>query len=204
MQSLLPAETREPNIPAAAGGGALRTTLYGVLVAMLLAGAWVRFNREIASVAPALAGPAAEVADRMAAPGRMKGLVELGLLPVSATAEAVAEMGLPEGDAAALAQAVRRGRRRLVRLPLFDLSPTLPSGQDAGRSIEISSGGYTRLVRLTRQPVAVMLPIGRVGSVSLRSTGADAIDIGALTLAGPVRLPDLPAGQMMEVGVVAQ
>lgn len=204
MQSLSPREAAEPSIPDAAGSGALRTTVYGVLLVLVLAGAWVRFNHQIAALAPALAAPVAGVANQLADQGRVKGLVEVGLLPLSATAEAVAQMGLPAGDAAALTEAVRRGRQRLVRLPLFDLSPTLPGDDGAGRGIEVSSGGYTRFILLTRQPLTITLPISRIGAVSFRNANAEMIDIGALTLTGPVRLPDLPAGQLMDVGVIAQ
>ena len=34
--------------------------------------------------------------------------------------------------------------------------------------------------------------------------GVGAVAVGALTLDGPVRFPDLPAGQALEVGVIAQ
>lgn len=204
MERPLSREAAEPSVPDAAGAGALRTLIYGMLAVMLLAGGWVRFNRQIASVVPALAAPVADVANQVADAGRVKGLVEIGLLPVSATAEAVAAMGLPASDAAALAQAVRRGRLRLVRLPLFDLSPSLPADAAAGRAIEVSTGGYTRFVRLTRQPLTVTLPIGPVGTVAFRNASGDVIDIGALTLEGPVKLPDLGTGGVMTVGVIAQ
>ncbi len=200
----MPLEAAERSVRGANGRSALRSSAYMLLAVMLLAGGWVRFNREIAAVAPELAGPVADVADQAAASDRVKGLIELDLLPLSATAEAVAAMGLPTGDAAALTQAVRRGRQRLVRLPLFDLSPTLAADQGIGRSVEVSSGGYTRFVHLSSEPVSVTLPISTIGSVSLRNIGADMVGIGALTVVGPIRLPDLPAGQAMQVGVVVQ
>lgn len=198
-------EAAEPELPASAGSAGLRAALSVLLAAMLVAGAWVRFNGSIASVAPWLAGPAAAVADEMAQPGRVKGLVELGMLPTAAGPEAVATMGLPVGEAATLAQAVQRGRLRLVRLPLFDADATEGAAGtvESARSVEVSSGGYTRLVALTRRPAVVLLPIGRVGTVSFHAVGAGA-DVGALTLTGPVQLPTLAAGQSLEVGVVAQ
>lgn len=190
-------QAAEPVLPASAGSAALRTTVSALLVAMLVAGAWVRFNGRIAAIAPGLAGPAAQVADELGASGRVRGLLELGLLPMPAGPDAVAAMGLPAGEAAALAQAVQRGRLRLVQLPLFDAS-------GAGRSVQVSSAGYTRLVPLARQPVVVTLPIGRVGTVSFRNAGPAGLGVGALTLTGPVQLPTLAAGQTLDVGVVAQ
>ena len=203
MESLSPTQAAEPQIPQAAGASGLRITIYALLAVLLLAGGWVRFNRQIAAVSPMLAAPVADVAAQVADSGRVKGLVELGLVPISATGEAVAAMGLPSGDAAVLAEAVRRERLRLVRLPIFDLSPSL-SAEPGGRVVEVSSGGYTRFVRLGRQPLSVTLPMGPVGSVSFRNLSPDAVGIGALTLAGPVRLPDLAAAGTMDVGVIAQ
>lgn len=91
-----------------------------------------------------------------------------------------------------------------MRLPLFDLSPVLAAEDEAGRAVAVSAGGYTRVVRLTREPVAVTLPIGPVGIVSFSNLNADMIGIGALTLAGTARMPELPAGRVMEVEVIAQ
>ena len=217
-------QAAEPDLPAAAGSAALRVTVSALLAVMLVAGAWVRFNGQIAAIAPGLAGPAAQVADELGESGRVTGLLELGLLPGPAGPEAVAAMGLPAAEAASLAQAVQRGRLRLVRLPLFDAGA---AGPGAGRSVQVSSGGYTRLVPLTRQPMVVTLPIARVATVSFRdagpggtgpggmssagmggtgmgSAGMGGASIGALTLSGPVQLPTLAAGQTLDVGVVAQ
>ncbi len=192
-------QAAEPDLPAAAGSTALNATVATLLAVMLVAGVWVRFNGRIAAISPGLAGPAARVADELGQSGRVRGLLELGLLP--AGPEAVAAMGLPTAEAATLAQAVQRGHLRLVRLPLFDAGG---AGSEAGRSVQVSSGGYTRLVPLTRQPVIVTLPIGRVGTVSFRGASPGGITIGALTLSGPVQLPALAAGQTLDVGVVAQ
>ncbi len=202
MERLLPGGRAEPSLPDPAGSAALRGVAYTLLMLILLAGAWIRFNPQIAALAPMLAGPAADVAAQMAAPGRLRGLAEVALVPLADTGEAVAAMRLPAAEAAALTQAVRRGRLRLVRLPLFD------SGADAAdavaRVIEVSAGGYTTTVQLTRLPVAVTLPIGAVGTAAIRNLGGDTVGVGAVTLAGLVRLPDLPAAAGLEIGVVAQ
>ncbi len=206
MDRLTPTPTLEPSIPEAAGSGALRRTAYAGLALLLLAGGWIRFNDRIASLSPALAGPAGAVSQQAADAGGPKGLFELQMMPSAAAVAAVAAMGLPAGDATLLAADLKRDRIRLVQMPLFDAG--LATGADAlaGRAVEVSSGGYTRVVHLTREPVVVTLPIGRVGTVSFRTVGhaADALGIGALTLSGPVRLPDLSAGQQLDVGVVAQ
>ncbi len=192
----------EPALPASAGSAALRVTVSVLLAVMLLAGAWVRFNGRIAAISPGLAGPAAQVADELGESGRVRGLLELGLLPAPSGPDAVAAMGLSTEEAASLTQAIQRGRLRLVRLPLFDAGAVADPGP--GRSVQVSSGGYTRLVPLARQPVVVTLPIARVGTVSFRDAGPGSATVGALTLTGPVQLPALSPGQTLDVGVVAQ
>ncbi len=207
MDRLNPALAPDPEAPLATGSGPLRQTALGVLAVMVVAGGWIRFNDRIASVMPALAAPSTVLTDRAAGDGDMiRGLVELGLLPSTATAAAVASMGLPPQEAAVLAAAVQRGRVRLARLPLFDAGPVDANALDAAgtRSVQVSAGGYTSLVRLTRQPVVVTLPIGPVGSVLFRTAGGGEVAIGALTLDGPVRFPTLQVGQQLDVGVIAQ
>jgi hypothetical protein len=201
MERLLPAEAVEPSIPDSTGATVLRAALYAVLAATLLGGGWVRFNHQIADFAPSLAGAAASVAANLADASRDKALLEVALLPVASTQAAVAEMALSPSDTNALVQDVKRGRVRLVRLPLLDINPADPA---AGQSVEVSSGGYSRLVHLGPQPLAVTLPISSVGSVSFRSTGSTAAGLVALTLTGPVPLPYLQAGQQLDVGIIAQ
>jgi hypothetical protein len=96
---------------------------------------------------------------------------------------------------------LRRGRLRLSRLPLLDDSATLPGG---GHLVQISAGGYTRQVLLTRQPQLVTVPVGAAGTISFSTPETSAVGIVGLSLSGPVRLPDLRAGQMISVGVIAQ
>ena len=205
MDRLSPIIAAEPALPQSSGSSTLRNTAYTLLALAVAAGAWVRFNDRIASVAPTIAAPAAGIAQHQqtAAAGGVRGLMELPLLPQSATATAVAAMGLPKSEQSALAADVRRDRVRLVQLPLFDAGPAATDGT-AGPAVQVSSGGYTRLVRLSRQPVVVTLPIDRVGTVSFQVAGADPVGIGALTVSGPLPLPQLMAGQELDIGVVAQ
>jgi hypothetical protein len=201
MERLLPVEAREPVVPEAAGSGALRSTLYTILAVMLAAGIWLRFNDQIAAVAPSLAAPAALAGGQMSDPAATRGLIQLDLLPASQSKAAVAEMGLPPGDAATLMQALQRGRMRLAHLPLLDDSPAL-SG--TGQVVQVSAGGYTRQVVLTRDPTIVTLPIGPVATVTFRTMEPNGVDAVALTLAGPMRLPTLHANQVLALGVIAQ
>lgn len=207
MDRLSPITSEEPTIAPTGGSGALRSTVYAVLAIMIAAGGWVRFNDTIATLSPTLAAPAASVAQQRqgqaAAAGQPSGLLEIGLLPQDAAAAAVQTMGLPQNDATSMAADIKRDRLRLVRLPLFDAGPATPDGV-LGRAVQVSSGGYSRLIHLTRQPILVTLPIDHVGTVSFKVAGADPVGIGALTLSGPVELPVLSNGQQLDVGVVAQ
>jgi hypothetical protein len=212
MDRLSQTPSPEPIPPDASGGSVLRTTLYGLLALMLAGGAWVRFNDQIATVAPAVAAPvqataqglAQDASDRAAA--GVQSLLELPLLARTAEPAAVAGLGLPTGQATQITAALRRDRLRLVQLPLFDAGASLPDGSDAGRAVLVSSGGFSRIVHLGRQPVVVTLPIDRAGTVAFKvapNTGG-VIGIGALTADGPVTLPDLTHGQELDVGVIAQ
>ena len=201
MPTLPSSEAAEPLATGSQRPSALRSTLYTLLAVALAAGLWVRFNTQIAAIAPALAGPDGLVASQAADPSHIRGLVQLSLLPESQAAAAVSEMGLPQGDAAALTQALQRGRLRLAHLPLLDDSPVLQGG---GHAVQVSSGGYTRLLMLTREPTVVTLPVGPVGTVSFSTPETTGVGIVGLTLSGPVRLPELQAGQVFSVGVIAQ
>lgn len=206
MDRLSPITAEEPAIAPTGGAGAVRSTVYAVLAIMIAAGAWVRFNDTIATLSPGLAAPAAGVAQQrqgQANAGQPSGLLEIGLLPQDAAATAVAAMGLPQQDATSMMADLKRDRLHLVRLPLFDAGPATPDGM-LGRAVQVSSGGYSRLVHLTRQPILVTLPIDHVGTVSFKVAGADPVGIGALTLSGPIELPVLSGGQQLDVGVVAQ
>ena len=199
MERLIPLSAPEPTVR---GSGGLRLTVYGALVLMLAAGAWLRFNPEIAAIVPALQAPAAFSAVPGADP-QMKGLVELALLPVAGTAAAIQTMNLPASEAADLTSAVQRGRLRLARMALVDASMAAP-GAAPGHDVQVSAAGYTTLVRLTHAPTVVTFPVGPVSTVSFRTPDAGVVEIGALGLAGPLLLPPLQAGQQIDAGVVAQ
>jgi hypothetical protein len=201
MERLLPVEAREPIVPEVSGSGALRSTAYTILAVMLGAGLWLRFNNQIAAIVPSLAAPAALAGDQASDPAGTRGLIQLGLLPAGQTKAAVAEMGLPPGDAATLMQALQRGRLRLAHLPLLDDSPAQPG---TGQVVQVSAGGYTRQVVLTRDPTIVTLPIGPVATVTFSTMEPNGVDAVALTLAGPMRLPTLQANQVLALGVIAQ
>ncbi len=211
MDRLSPLQDAEPVIPASGGASAARTTLYGFLALVLAAGGWVRFNDQIATVAPGLAAPAAAMARDAATRAPVHALAELGLLPRAGEPAAVAGLGLPDKEATAMLGALKHDRLRLVQMPLFDAGLSAPDGTDAGRTVLVASGGYTRLVRIGRQPVVVTLPIDRVGTVTFRVPAREAgalpasgLGIGAITATGPMRLPDLGEGEELEIGVIAQ
>ena len=193
---MLPAETAEPIVRGSAGASVLRATAYAVLAVAVGCGAWLRFNTQIAAVVPGLAKAGTVAAGE---PARVRALLELGLVPASEAEAAVAGMGLSGAEAGLMRAALRDRRLRLVRMPLVDETPG-----EAGHDVVVSTAGYARMVRLTRTPVAVPLPVGAGGEVAFSTPDADAVGIGALGLSGPIRLPDVSPGDVLSVGVVAQ
>ncbi len=197
---MLPVAQAEPIVRGGAGGVAARGVVYAALVAAVLAGGWLRFNTQIAGVVPALGRAGAAAADQP------RGLMELGLVPDGEADALVAGMGLSAGDAALLRAGLRDRQVRLLRLPLVDETPPADGvgALAAGHDIRVSTAGYTRVIRLTRTPVALALPITAGGEVSFSTPDTGGVAIGALGLSGPVRLPDMAPGDVFSVGVVAQ
>ncbi len=196
MERMLPAQTAEPMVRGGAGASAFRAMAYAVLGVAVGCGAWLRFNPQIASVVPGLADSRTVAA---AEPARVQALMELGLVPAGEAEALVAGMGLSGAEAALMRAALRDRRLRLVRMPLVDETPG-----EGGHDVTLSTAGYTRMVRLTRTPMAVPLPVGPGGEVAFSTPNVEAVSIGALGLSGPVRLPDVARGDVLNVGVVAQ
>ena len=196
MDRMLPADTAEPIVRGGAGASVFRGTVYAMLGLAVACGAWVRFNAQVSAAIPGLVGAGGATG---AAQGGVRPLLGLGLVPAGEAEGLVAGMGLSGVEAGLLRTALREQRLRLVRMPLVD--ETVAS---AGHDVVLSTAGYTRVVRLTRDPVAVALPVAAGGEVAFSTPDADAVGIGALGLSGPVRLPDLARGDVLSVGVVAQ
>ena len=186
----------EPVLPQSSEGSALRGVCYAGLIVLLAAGGWMRFSDRIGGVFPPLASPGA------AAPADpIRGLIELGLVPAGHEQAQVQAMQLPAADAGALQQAVSRRRIRLVQMPIFE------NDGAAGGVVQVVSGGLSRTVALSATPTVLTLPITHAGTVSFRvlhAGSSGAVGIGAVTLDGAIALPPLPAGDVLELGVLAQ
>ena len=198
MQRPLPT-VAEPVLEQSAAPSALRGFCYVGLVLLLAAGGWIRFSDQIMSLVPGTNTQAPGGA--IGAPAALRGLVELAMVPSGAESAAIQAMHLPAGDAAALQQAVSRREVRLVRMPVFE------NDGATGRLVQVSTAGFSRTVALSPTPTVLTLPIAHAGTVSFQALGTApgfSVAIGALTLSGPVALPPLPMGQVLEVGVLAQ
>ncbi|WP_428392352.1 hypothetical protein [Lichenicoccus sp.] len=198
MQRPLPT-VAEPVLEQSGTPSALRGFCYAGLVLLLAAGGWMRFSDGIMSLVPGTNTQAAGLP--IGAPTALRGLVELAMVPSGEASAAIQAMKLPAGDAAALQQAVSRREVRLVRMPIYE------NDGAAGRIVQVSTAGFSRTVALSPTPTVLTLPIAHAGTVSFRALGTAAeasVAIGALTLSGPVALPPLPIGQVLEVGVLAQ
>lgn len=174
----------------------MRGFCYALLILLVAAGGWARFSDRIKGWVPALEAP-----DATQAGPPVQGLLELGIAQPASGEAALEALRLPSDQAASLRQAVSRRRLRLVQLPLFERDG------GAGGIVEVSAGGLTQQVRLSPRPIPVSLAIAAVGNVSLRVLGEPAsgsVSMGAITLNGPVALPPLAGGHVLELGVVAQ
>ncbi len=195
MHKALP-QTAQPGLEPTPEASPLRGMAYALLILLVATGGWVRFSDRIAGWVPALGAPGP------AATGTpVQGLLELGAAAPASAEAARQALHLPPNQAAALQEAVSRRRLRLVQLPLFERDG------GAGEVVEVSAGGLTQRVQLSERPTPVELAIADVGNVSLRVLGAPAsgsVSMGALTLNGPLALPPLAAGHVLELGVVAQ
>jgi len=196
----------ESSLPQAGQTSGLRKFSYAVLVVLVATGAWVRFSDNIARWAPGLTPPG-HVATQS---DRVRALLELRLVPAAATAEAVQAMNLPAGDQSALQAEIARKRVRLVQLPVFE------GDGGTGAALQVNANGLMQVVHLAAKPVVLTIPMAQTGNVSFRlisTPGTDvtatgvppgSVGIGAITLTGPLALPVLAPGQVLEVGVVAQ
>ncbi len=129
----------------AAGSGSMQRLAYGVLAVLLLSGAWVRFNDSLAELSPSLASPVAQgIAERAALAAQPVSLAELALLAPGTEAAAIAGMGLPRDQAAAMAADLRRGRIRLVQVPLFDAGRRRRRTAAWSRSAPAAMAGWSR------------------------------------------------------------
>ncbi len=187
----------EPVLPQSGERSLGRGLAYGGFIALLAVCGWMRFSNQIADFAPNLAAPNAPAAQTAS----IRGLLELKLMPLSQESVAIQAMALPSGDAAALSGAANRRRVRLVQMPVYENDGAI------GSMVEVASGGFTRTVLLSSTPTVLTLPIDHMGVVSFRLLGPSppgGLGIGAITLGGPIGLPPLANGQVLEVGVIAQ
>lgn len=200
------AEAGELIMPAR-GMGVRRGASVAMLVLLLIGGVSAKLGVNGETAIYDHAPPPVAANNDLLQGARPGAMVELGLLSARESIEAIPALNLPADEQTLMAEAVRRGRLRLIRLPLFDADPVSDALGNVPvtpkiRSLELSSAGYTVPLVLTRRPVIVTLPIDRAAAVAFR--GVDGIRIGALTLTGPVRLSPLSGGQPLTVRVVAQ
>ena len=179
MDRMLPAQAAEPMVRGSGGSAAFRGTLYALMAAALLAGAWIRFNQQIASVVPSLSAPAGLQGPVV---GDVRALVEMAMLPESQSAAAVAGMGLSGTEASQLLQTLRQGRLRLIAFPMVDVSA---AGAAGGHRVLVSASGYSRVVQVTREPIVVTLPVAAASAVSFAPSGSAGAEICTRGLSGP-------------------
>ena len=149
------------------------------------------------------ANPGPDEVDPAEAARRLDALNALGALPLAAVpagdmAAALAASGLPASGVTAVMADAAAGRVRIVLLSLFD------SDVEDGDVAEIRSGGWSRVVRLARAPVALAVPVGADNTISVAGLvdgGGGGVTVGLVLPSGPLPLPPLSVGQVLRLPV---
>lgn len=182
--------------PARARVGQLsrRWALLGATAVLAAAAAAVRFRA---------AAPGPDEVDAAEATRRGIALAALGPLPLAQVAlnnvaTAFGGSGLSSGESNTLAADAKAGRVRVVLLSVYD------SDVEDGDVVEIRGSGFSQIVRLTKAPVAVAVPVGPDNTISLAGLvdgGGGGVTVGLILPSGPFPLPPLSVGQVLRLPV---
>jgi hypothetical protein len=181
----------QPIVPSAIGGVAV----LGVMGA--LAAAFVMFGDRLgpASNSSQSSGgkPAVIALAADQAPGAFK------ILPASfqnAPARVIAQLNMPEAEKRRLAEKLADGAVRLAAVTLWD------TVDEDGDVVEVSAATFSQTLTIMHKPVTFFLPLQPGGTVSIRAVrdgGGGGVTLGVSTVIGPVPLPSLAPGQIVEI-----
>jgi hypothetical protein len=133
------------------------------------------------------------------APDRAPGAFTI--LPSSfqnAPGSVLAQINMPEAEKHRLAEKLAQGSVRLAAVTLWD------SVEEDGDAVEISAAGFRQTIVLMHKPKTFFLPVQVGGSVSIKAVrdGGGGVTLGVKTILGPVPLPPLAVGQVVEIPVL--
>jgi len=177
------------SIPSAVGGLAIVGA-----VAALIAGA-LMFGDSARVPGPASPGkPHAIIAlgaDRV--PGAFK------ILPANfqnSPARVLAQLNMPEAEKRRLAEKLADGTVRLAAVTLWD------TVDEDGDTVEVSAATFSQTLVIMHKPAMFFVPLQQGGTVSIRAVrdgGGGGVTLGVSTIVGPVVLPPLAVGQVVEI-----
>jgi hypothetical protein len=110
----------------------------------------------------------------------------------------LAQLNMPEADKERLAEQLADRRVRLAAVTLWD------TVEEDGDVVEVSAAGFTQRLVIRHKPATFFLPVQMGGSVSIRAVrdGGGGVTLGVATIVGPVPLPPLAVGQVVEIPVL--
>jgi len=111
----------------------------------------------------------------------------------------IAQLQMPEAEKNRLAERLADGSVRLAAVWLWDTM------DEDGDTVEISAAGFSQTLVITHKHRAFFLPLQPGGSVSIRAVrdgGGGGVTLGVSTVIGPVPLPRLAVGQIVEIPAI--
>jgi hypothetical protein len=127
------------------------------------------------------------------APGAFK------ILPSSfqnSPASVLAQLNMPEAEKRRLSEKLADGSVRLAAVTLWDRL------DEDGDQIEVNAATFSQMLTIMHKPVTFFLPVQPGGTVSIRAVrdgGGGGVTLGVSTIIGPVPLPALVPGQVVEI-----
>ncbi|MFT8355224.1 MAG: hypothetical protein ABF617_11575 [Gluconobacter japonicus] len=146
--------------------------------------------------------PSALTNNPISAPATLHAAAQLSMLSPEEAPEALMGTSFTDQEKNHILAAVRRGRMRLVDMPVLD------SAGVTGQTISVTTAGLTQSVVLTGQFQHLILPIAEAAQVTvapLTIPHAPVLDIVAMTALGPEALPGMTAlDQSIVLDVIVQ
>ena len=110
----------------------------------------------------------------------------------------LAQMNMPEAEKRRLAQELADERVRLAAVTLWD------NVNEDGDAVEVSAAGFRQRLVIMHKPKTFFVPVQFGGSVAIKAVhdGGGGVTLGVSTILGPVPLPPLAVGQVVEIPIL--
>lgn len=181
----------QPIVPPAIGGLAVLGVIGALAAAFVMLGD--KLGPASNNTQSSGGGPAVVTLAADQAPGAFK------ILPSSfqnAPTRVIAQLNMPEAEKRRLTEKLADGSVRLAAVTLWDRM------DEDGDVVEVSAATFSQTLTIMHKPVIFFLPVQPGGSVSIRAVrdgGGGGVTLGVSTVIGPVPLPSLAPGQIVEI-----